>query len=191
MARRRKSAKRELADLLGGLLALGLFFLAGYIYVQTESFYLAGVLFVIGLILIGIVAGLADRFRNERLKQSGIADIDKMSGDDFEKYLAQLFKSQGYESIKTKASGDFGADVVIEKDNVRIVIQAKRYKNNIGLKAVQEVVAAKAHYKAQEAWVVTNSNFTPQAKELARSNGVKLFDREQLIRMILKVKKNR
>lgn len=56
------------------------------------------------------------------------------------------------------------------------------------LRAVQEVQGARAHYKATEAWVVTNSNFTQQAYELAKSNGVRLIDREELIEMLLTMK---
>jgi restriction system protein len=188
MAKRRKSAKDELMDIFASLLSLGFLFLIGYVYVQTKSFYITGVVFVVVVVLLGILAGLRDRFRNERLLRSGIAQIDKMDGDEFERYLEQFFKAQGYKSIKTKASGDFGADVIIEKNNIRIAIQAKRHGQNVGVKAVQEVVAAKAHYKAHEAWVVTNSEYTEQAVRLAKSNGVKLIDRQQLIDMILKSK---
>src|SRR5690606_10359986 len=88
----------------------------------------------------------------------------------------------------TQATGDFGADLVISKDGRRIVVQAKRYSKNVSLKAVQEAVAAKAHYGATEAWVVTNSGFTEAALTLARSNNVKMYGRAELINMILTMK---
>ena len=49
-------------------------------------------------------------------------------------------------------TGDFGADL----DNY-IVVQAKRYSKKVGVKAVQEVVAAKAHYGCREGIVVTSN----------------------------------
>ncbi|MDY7989875.1 restriction endonuclease [Paenibacillus polymyxa] len=52
----------------------------------------------------------------------------------------------------------------------------------------QEVQGARTHYKASEAWVVTNSKFTQQAFQLARSNGVRLIGREELIEMLLQMK---
>jgi restriction system protein len=79
----------------------------------------------------------------------------------------------------------YGADLVLEKDGAHIVLQAKRYKQNVGITAVQEVIGAKAHYKAQLAWVICNSFFTDAAATLAKSNQVTLFDRKQLISMIL------
>ncbi|WP_342591586.1 restriction endonuclease [Paenibacillus shirakamiensis] len=69
-----------------------------------------------------------------------------------------------------------------------MVVQAKRYSKNVGLKAVQEVQGAKAHYKASEAWVVTNSDYTQQAYNLAKSNQVKLINRDQLIEQLLQMK---
>ncbi|RRJ54017.1 restriction endonuclease [Paenibacillus oralis] len=126
--------------------------------------------------------------KEEKLKRSGIKEIDKMSGGQFEQYLGLLFKGYGYSVSITKLSGDYGADLVLSKGGKRIVVQAKRYSKNVGIKAVQEAQASIAHYKASEAWVVTNSNYTPAAYELAKSNQVRLIGREELINMILRLK---
>ncbi|WP_199624637.1 restriction endonuclease [Paenibacillus alkalitolerans] len=87
-----------------------------------------------------------------------------MDGRQFEHYLGILFKNHGYQVNVTKAAGDYGADLVITKDGKKTVVQAKRYSKNVSLKAIQEAVAAKAHYGAVDAWVVTNSQFTEPAK---------------------------
>ncbi|SDE90218.1 Restriction endonuclease [Bhargavaea beijingensis] len=52
----------------------------------------------------------------------------------------------------------------------------------------RKIVAAKSHYKAEDAWVVTNSQYTKAARELASSNGVRLVDRAQLIHILLEKK---
>ena len=44
--------------------------------------------------------------------------------------------------------------------------------------------SAKAHYQADEAWVITNSRFTPAALQLAKECEVTLIDRERLVRVI-------
>ncbi|MED4128507.1 restriction endonuclease [Shouchella miscanthi] len=66
---------------------------------------------------------------------------------------------------------------------------AKRYnfRNRVGIEAVQQVYASKAYYKAQEAWVITNSYYTLNAKNLAKACGVKLLDRVELQEFINKV----
>ncbi|WP_433709123.1 restriction endonuclease [Paenibacillus illinoisensis] len=38
------------------------------------------------------------------------------------------------------------------------------------------------------AWVVTKSNFTQQAYELAKSNGVRLISRDEMVEMLLVMK---
>jgi restriction system protein len=116
------------------------------------------------------------------LAKSGIDQIDKMGGKEFEKYLEVLFEKLGYKVERTRYIGDYGADLVTSKDGTKTVIQAKRHKGKVGIKAVQEAVASKGHYGCEEAMVVTNSSFTSQAKRLASSNGVALWDRRELAR---------
>ncbi|PGA61626.1 restriction endonuclease [Bacillus pseudomycoides] len=124
----------------------------------------------------------------KRMAKSGIRYIDKMDGFQFEVYLKALFRELGYRPEVTKRSCDYGVDVILKGRN-RIVIQAKRYgiKNRVGIRAVQEVYAGKAYYKAEEAWIVTNSVFTKQAEELAKACQVKLIDRFELQNLITKV----
>lgn len=186
MARRKSKAKQQ-EEFIQGLLSLVLFASIFGTFGLTKSFQttlivtvLAVAIFIAVLIMIGIK-------RNERLKRSGIADIDKMDGVQFEKYLGYLFQAQGYKTQVTKAAGDYGADLLLQKDGKKIVVQAKRYSKNVGIKAVQEAQAAIAHYGASEAWVVTNSDYTAAADELAKSNKVRLINREALIEMILAV----
>ncbi|MFP8644559.1 restriction endonuclease [Priestia aryabhattai] len=132
---------------------------------------------------------IRERKYMKELAQSGMSYIDKMDGYQFEVYLRALFQQLGYKPQITPKSGDFGADLVM-KGKEKIVIQAKRYsaKNRVSLSAVQEVYAAKAYYKANQAWVVTNSYFTKQAKELAAACDVTLVDRADLQTFINEVK---
>ncbi|WP_253187253.1 restriction endonuclease [Paenibacillus sp. GP183] len=48
-----------------------------------------------------------------------------MDGRQFELYLGLLFKALGYKTEVTLSAGDYGADLVIEKNGVRTVVQAK------------------------------------------------------------------
>lgn len=88
----------------------------------------------------------------------------------------------------TKTTGDFGADLILYKDGIKIIVQAKRYSKHVGVSAIQESFSAKSYYNANESWVVTNNYFTQQAKELSYKNGVKLIDRDRLIDLIIKTK---
>lgn len=168
-----------------GGLGLSLFASVFGTYGLTKSFNVAIIVTFIVLAVFIAISVMISRKRTERLKRSGIADIDKMEGIQFEHYLGHLFRAQGYHAQVTKAAGDYGADLIIQKDDKKVVVQAKRYSKNVGIKAVQEAQASIAHYGASEAWVVSNSDYTAAAYELAKSNRVRLINREALIEMIV------
>lgn len=136
-----------------------------------------------------IITIITTFFRRRRLAKAGIGEIDRMDGITFEQYLEVLFHKLGYYAERTRATGDFGADVILTKDNVRTIVQAKRYSKNVGVKAVQEGVAAQSMYKGSRTMVVTNQAYTKQARQLAWANNVELWDRDRLIHAILLIQK--
>lgn len=124
-----------------------------------------------------------------KLLQSGIYQVDSMSGTTFEDYLATILKAKGYRVQQTPASGDYGADLILSANGIKIAVQVKRYSDKVGIKAVQEISSAKNYYGVDECWVITNNYFTAPAIKLADSNEVKLIDRDQLVNWILEEKK--
>lgn len=186
MARMTKKQMRQQEEGIKALLLL----VGGASYWYTKSIETTIVIVGVLIALIIVYTIIQAIQRKERLRKSGIEIIDKMDGIHFEHYLKELFLTQGYKVNVTKASGDYGADLILKNDNDKIVVQAKRYSKNVGIKAVQEISGAKTYYDGTEAWVVTNSYFTKAAKELASKLGVKLFDRDELIALILKMNPN-
>ncbi len=108
-----------------------------------------------------------------------------LSGTDFERLLCRLYEKMGYNIQHTGKAGDQGGDLVVMKGGKRIVVQAKRYKTLINNKAIQEAVAAKAIYNCSNATVVTTSDFTDGALELAKSNYVYLINGKKLKELLL------
>lgn len=162
-------------------------------YYDDFSFYM----FVIGVVMVvGTIWFIKEdrRLKRERkewerkIRQSGIHEVDRMKGSEFEVFLQFLLQSHGYQARVTKGSGDYGADLVLDMPGKRIVVQAKRYSKKVGLKAVQEIVSAKSYYKADECWVITNNYFTAPALKLGNSNEVLLIDRDELIEWMLEDK---
>lgn len=117
--------------------------------------------------------------------------FDDMTGEEFENFLKTIFERLGYEVETTPISGDFGADLILTKNNERIVVQAKRYSSTVGISAIQEIFAAKKYYSASSAMVVTNNYFTSAAIELAVSTKITLWDREKLIEEIVNMQANK
>lgn len=119
--------------------------------------------------------------RYHRLRN--LSSVDELDGLEFEVAVSILYEKKGYKVQLTKASGDFGVDLLAEKGQERIAVQAKRYSGTVGVKAVQEVAAGGFYYKATKAVVVTNSYYTPAAKKMAGELGVELVNRKRLALM--------
>lgn len=108
------------------------------------------------------------------------AELDQLTGVEFEEFLAGLFRAQGYAAELTPTSGDYGADLILSKDGRRIAVQAKRYMGSVGVQAVQEALSGQAYYQCHTAWVITTGAFTTNALELAQKSGVQMIGRSDI-----------
>ncbi len=124
----------------------------------------------------------------DKLQKSNIEQVDLMSGFEFEEFVGSILSNLGYKSCTTKKSGDFGVDIILEKDEKKIIVQTKRYSKKVSVGAIQEISTAQNFYGIYNAWVVTNNYFTESAIKLAESNHIKLVNRDELISLILKSK---
>ncbi|MEK6579673.1 MAG: restriction endonuclease, partial [Bdellovibrionota bacterium] len=97
--------------------------------------------------------------------------------------LINLLRAQGVTSLSgTPQPGDQGADILFTYFETKIAVQAKRYSDTVGNKAVQEVYAAKSFYKCDDAWVITSSRFSTSAENLAAQLKITLIDGKELER---------
>ncbi len=108
-------------------------------------------------------------------KVSDQKNLNALTGTGFEQLLRDLFSRMGYHVSHNGGAGDQGADLILAKNGVRTVVQAKRYTDLVNNTAVQQAVAAKGVHNCTGATVVTTSDFTPGAIENARANNVVLI----------------
>lgn len=96
----------------------------------------------------------------------------------YEQHCARKMMFHGFFGIEVVGkSGDYGADIIARTWWLaKIVVQCKHYSKPVGVKAVQEINAARQYYGASRAAVATNNTFTKQARKLARSCGVELWE---------------
>lgn len=155
--------------------------IAGVVWLVLGLAFRSWILFgAFGAVLLLTATGwLVDRYYVSRAR---LDDVDEMTGWEFERWLAHFFERVGFEVRRTPYRGDFGADFVLTWNGVKIAVQAKRSRRQVGVSAVQEVVGAKAYYGCEQAMVVTNGYFTEQAVILARANGVRMRCRDDLVR---------
>nr|MBO1341142.1 restriction endonuclease [Enterococcus sp. 665A] len=126
----------------------------------------------------------------KRFSKAELETIDLMTGLEFEKYMAFLLEKNGYLKVKvTQSYGDQGIDIIAQKNDLNFGFQCKRWKKNVGNKAIQEVHAGIGYYSLDRAIVITNSYFTKPAKQLAEKLDVELWDRKNLIKFLEDYKK--
>ena len=60
---------------------------------------------------------------SDSVSRDKLAAVDAMDGHEFEYFCAELLKENGFVNVEvTQASGDFGVDVLAEKDGVTYAV---------------------------------------------------------------------
>ena len=112
-------------------------------------------------------------------------EFDLLEGHEFEYYCADLLMKRGFQEVEvTRGSGDYGIDILAERDGVTYAIQCKCYSATVGVKAVQEAYAGRDYYDCMVGAVLTNQYFTQPAVEAAKKLKILLWDRGYLESMI-------
>ncbi len=138
-------------------------------------------LILLVIMVLAVVFAITRRYR----KKFDIRSLDEIEGHEFEYYCAELLKKRGFEEVSvTKGSGDYGVDVLAEKDGVTYAIQCKAYTAPVGVKAVQQAYAGREFYDRMVGAVLTNQYFTKPAVEAAKKLKILLWDRGYLDSMI-------
>ncbi len=102
----------------------------------------------------------------------------KNNGKQYELHVAQRLANAGFWNVHlTRSSADYGADIICYDGLGRMVVQCKHYNKPVGIRAIQEVIAARQFFGATRAAVATNSTYTRNAKNMAKRCGVELWER--------------
>ena len=107
---------------------------------------------------------------------------------EFEYLVAELFSSMGYEIEITKKSHDNGIDIIAKNNNLikkeLLVIQCKRYKQNITVKDIRELLGVIELNKATKGIFCTSSDYTPASKKISsNSNRIELLNGIEIIKL--------
>jgi restriction system protein len=121
-------------------------------------------------------------------------NLAAMDWEDFEHLIRELFEkefqSTGGEVRVTQASRDGGVDAIAyDPDPIRggkIVIQAKRYTNTVGVSAVRDLYGAVMNEGATKGILVTTSDFGPDAYEFAKDKPLTLLNGSNLLYLLEK-----
>jgi len=189
MRRKRKATAEEY--IVSFYILMGTFFLLSIFMEFNEGMLITGSSLVAMIVIQILISRKKKKARLDyiqRLQASDMAAVDSMTGREFELYLEVLFQKLGYGTEQLPTTNDFGADLILVNGDKRIAVQAKRYKGNVGNRAVQMIIGAKRYYGCNEAWIVTNSFYTKAAIQMSEKTDVLLVDRNGLLDLMTKSK---
>jgi restriction system protein len=121
-------------------------------------------------------------------------NIAAMDWGDFEHLVRELFEkefaSAGGEVKVTRASRDWGVDAIaFDPDPIRggkIVIQAKRYTDTVGVWAVRDLYGTVINEGASKGILITTSDYGPEAYEFAKGKPLVLLNGNNLLHLLQK-----
>lgn len=125
--------------------------------------------------------------REEEERRRGfrtIADLQRLSGDEFERLVASLFEKDGYKVFRHGGSGDEGVDIVLEIGGSKDVVQCKRWKNDMGAAVIREFYGSMMHAGARHGFIVTTASISQGARDFAVGKPITLVDAQYLLAWI-------
>ncbi len=110
----------------------------------------------------------------------GRPNLYELNPFEFEKVICNLFEKMGFESKLTRSAKDGGVDVIAFDSRPilggKVVIQAKRYKNTVGVSDVRDLWGTMDHERAHKGILITTSGFGPDAYKFAENKPLELID---------------
>ena len=119
-------------------------------------------------------------------------NLAAMDWKEFEQLVRQVleleFSKNGGEVRVTQASRDGGVDaVVFDPDPLRggkIVVQAKRYTNTVGVAAVRDLYGTVINEGASSGILITTSDYGPDSYDFAKDKPLKLLNSGHLLALL-------
>lgn len=122
------------------------------------------------------------------MEKWSLGQLQQIEPYDFEKLLAQLFRKMGYAVEETQYSHDRGIDLIVRIVHFGLshswIVQAKRYTEPVGVKAVREYSSLRYRDRVDGVIIVTTSGFTKEGQDEAAEHNVKLIDGNLLVEML-------
>lgn len=115
-------------------------------------------------------------------------NLMELSPTEFESLITNLFQRMGLETKLTQASRDGGVDCVAFDSRPvlggKVIVQAKRYKNTVGVSAVRDLFGTVHNEGASKGILVTTSGYGKAAFEFANGKPLELISGSNLLYML-------
>ncbi|HUI22416.1 MAG TPA: restriction endonuclease [Methylocella sp.] len=115
-------------------------------------------------------------------------NLMELSPGEFESLITNLFQKMGLDTKLTQASRDGGVDCVAFDSRPilggKVVIQAKRYKNTVGVSSVRDLFGTMHNEGASKGILVTTSGYGKAAYDFANGKPIELITGSNLLYLL-------
>jgi restriction system protein len=115
-------------------------------------------------------------------------NLMELSPTEFESLISNLFEKMGLDTRQTQASRDGGVDCVAYDPRPifggKVIIQAKRYKNTVGVSAVRDLFGTMQNEGASKGILVTTSGYGRASFEFADGKPLELLSGSHLLYLL-------
>ena len=115
-------------------------------------------------------------------------NLMELTPTEFESVITNLFTKMGLDTAQTRPSRDGGVDCVAWDNRPifggKVVIQAKRYKNTVGVSAVRDRFGTVQNEGASKGILVTTSGYGKASFEFASGKPLELLDGANLLYLL-------
>ena len=112
----------------------------------------------------------------------------ELSPSEFESLITNLFEAMGLQTKLTQASRDGGVDCIAYDQRPilggKVVIQAKRYKNTVGVSSVRDLFDTMHNEGASKGILVTTSGYGKASFEFANNKPIELITGSNLLYLL-------
>ena len=119
------------------------------------------------------------------LPQLALNELYELSPQEFEQYVARLFRHKGYRVKLRGRSGDQGVDLeLVKRGGKRAIVQCKRYQRTISPDVVRDLYGTMMHERVAHAFLVTTADISDASRQWAVGKPITLIDGKTLAQIV-------
>lgn len=136
-----------------------------------------------------VVTDARERAEGARLQAQRVdrklAQLGSLSPEEFEEFVAELFEALGFDVDRVGGTGDEGADLRVEREELRGVVQCKyQTQGVIGSPVLQKFLGTIHHTRSHKGFFVTTRTFTLAAERFVAEHPIELIDGPRLVELV-------
>lgn len=144
------------------------------------------------IILTAALMSFINQLRRKKLLDSAdkLENIRQLSWQEFELLVGEYFRRKDYVVQENGGGGaDGGIDLTLTKNNQKIIVQCKRWKNiQVGVSPIRELYGVMVAEKASACIFVSSGRYTQEAESFANNKPIELINGVELHKLIDEVR---